>query len=303
MVPIRVQEVADADDVAAGNNESAIVTRQGELFTFAHNDLVLRREGLVGVIGVAYGSSDFLVAVLYDGGVMGRGNNRLGQLSGEDEPREFIEEFQRIVPELPAVRAVAAGFAHCVYLLTDGRIATMGWNADGQLGDGTQVRSARPIILPELRNVVSIGAGHDFSAAVTERGEVFTWGAGGQLGHGDRDRRLIPTAIVGVDDAVSVSCGQGHAAIVHREGGLSTFGGYPYEDYGELGHGDDIHVLYAPLRVPRIEDAVAVACGVDHTIVQHADNRVSTFGDGRFGQLGLGPGIVRTSVPQFVPGL
>jgi alpha-tubulin suppressor-like RCC1 family protein len=178
----------------------------------------------------------------------------------------------------------------------------MGWNREGQLGDGTRVNSSRPIILPQLKGVVSVGAGWNYSAAVTERGQVFTWGDGslGQLGNGAREpHQLMPLPIDGVNDAVSVSCGEHHTAIVHLDGGLSTFGG-SYNYHGELGHGDDIHFQLTPRRVRGIEKAVAAACGDNHTVVQHADDRVSTFGGGTRGQLGLGPGIVRTSVPRFV---
>ncbi len=44
-----------------------------------------------------------------------------------------------------------------------------------------------PVLLPSLKNVVSVAAGACYSAAVTDEGLLFTWGKGsyGRLGHGE----------------------------------------------------------------------------------------------------------------------
>jgi hypothetical protein len=280
-------------------NQTAVVTYDGSLYTLSHLRAMPQRvEGLNPVVGVACSMSNFTVAVLEDGNVWASGNNADGQIGPVDVGR-IIDEFLPI-GSLRGVIAVATGGGHSVFLFADGTVATMGWNCEGQLGNGGTHNSAEPIRL-DLQNVVSIGAGYTFSAAVTENGRVFTWGYGGfgRLGNGSNESQRQPRVIPGITDAVAVSCGDHHSAIVHRDGSLSTFGG-SQQLCPELGQGDGIRMQFTPRRVRGIEGAVAVACGGFHTIVRHEDGRVSTFGNGVYGQLGLGGGIRGTSVPQVV---
>jgi alpha-tubulin suppressor-like RCC1 family protein len=288
--PMQILGQPRARCVAARRNTTVIVSENGEVLIFG--DLITGRRtgvavpGFNEVIGVACGEN-FIVAITTHGTAIGAGMSGDGELG--------VESFDHVLPrQIPGVRnaiAVAAGGTHCIYLFNDGTIGTMGNNFDGQLGIGTRGDRFRNLVFPELYNVVSICAGGLSTAAVTADGRVATWGYGRarNLGHGDNnENQLIPRFIDGITDGWVVSYGVFHGAIVHRDGTVSTFGRGTSEDAdrrritGWLGQGpDDILV---PRKLIGITDAIAVSCGSHHTLIQHVDGSVTTFGAETGGQ-------------------
>ena len=68
------------------------------------------------------------------------------------------------------------------------------------------------------KQVIHIGCGASYSAAVTVTGELFTWGKGnyGRLGHGNTEDQNVPmlvTALKG-ERVVDVACGSGDAQTI-----------------------------------------------------------------------------------------
>ena len=101
--------------------------------------------------------------------------------------------------------------------------------------------------------------------------------------------------------SVMFVCGAAHSASLAADGTLRTWG---WGDRGQLGHGD-LSNLGTPqvvrffLRSPTL--AVRhVACGEDHTAVLTRLQQVYTWGDGRRGQLGLGPDALFVHTPSRV---
>jgi alpha-tubulin suppressor-like RCC1 family protein len=306
--PVQIRGLPPALSVAAGPLRTAIVTTNGQVLVCGiqllnelprYNPVPQIIPGLDDVIGVACGNN-FIVAIRRDGTAMGLGRSQEGQL-GVFEDQTALRQIEGIAD----ARAVAAGSNHCIYLFNDETVGTMGSNYFGQLGDGRRGRRSSDLVrLPELRGVVCISAGPTYCAVVTRDGRVATWGAG-NLGHdawGDEPR---PRFIKGINDAFAVSCGgHNHSAIVHQDGGVSTFGvgtdenDEEVERSGWLGHGDDVGEKIRPTRVEEITGAIAVSCGNNHTIVQHADGWVSTFGIPDNGRLGRLEG--RPDMPGFI---
>jgi E3 ubiquitin-protein ligase HERC2 len=70
----------------------------------------------------------------------------------------------------------------------------------GKLGHGSEENINIPCIIPTLEDVtiISISAGCEHSAAISEDGVLYTWGHGdgGRLGHGDSDPLSIPTPVL-----------------------------------------------------------------------------------------------------------
>jgi alpha-tubulin suppressor-like RCC1 family protein len=69
----------------------------------------------------------------------------------------------------------------------------LGYNEDGQLGDGTDTDSNTPVMVSDSggyvnsgSEIIAISAGGFHSMALASGGEVFTWGRNfyGQLGNG-----------------------------------------------------------------------------------------------------------------------
>ena len=82
--------------------------------------------------------------------------------------------------------SVAAGSQHTALLTGTGKLFTYGRNLEGQLGQGSRQSVKVPGLVGALAEdrVTLVGAGADFTLAVTHSGSVFAWGsnAAGQLG-------------------------------------------------------------------------------------------------------------------------
>ena len=139
-----------------------------------------------------------------------------------------------------------------------------------------------------------VAASFERTCVVRLDGGVSCWGRDGL-------RELLSTAIL--DDVTAVSIGDSsggslHACALQGDRTVSCWGpGY----WGQLGQGDD-HDHYLPVKVPGIDDAVALAAGAAHTCVAHSDGEVSCWGYGTEGQIGDGTRN-STSSPRRVQGL
>ncbi|CAI2296996.1 unnamed protein product [Caenorhabditis sp. 36 PRJEB53466] len=87
-----------------------------------------------------------------------------------------------------AVKSVACGENHTIFLTNDGKMWSVGRNADGQLGRGKRddkpSSSIYPVSLTSGCAIVQIDAGRAHSVALSDDGRVFAWGSNehGQLG-------------------------------------------------------------------------------------------------------------------------
>jgi alpha-tubulin suppressor-like RCC1 family protein len=290
--PSRVPGIINAVCVGAGAFHTAVVLSNGQVLTFGNNDYGQLGDnrfipssspclvkGITTAVGVVCGDS-FTIIVLSTGKTVAFGNNRHGQLDADQH--------------LPGVDSAAAGAYHCVYLLKTGEVCTSGSNTYGQLGSGDGLAS--------LSDIVCVDAGSLCSAAVRSDGKVATWGCGmyGKLGGHSEANEFTPKIVEGITDALSISIQDFHAAILHKDGGVSTIGKGSFRNHaGWLGHGTDIADKLKPHRIVGISDAIAVACGMFHTIIRHADGRVSTCGYG----LALGHPSDEVRVPTLIPGI
>lgn len=108
-------------------------------------------------------AGDFHSLVLRsDGTVWSWGKNTNGQLGRPTGADTFSSVASR-VPELPKVRAVAAGYDHSLALGEDGTVWSWGANDGGKLGRAGDSRV--PILVANLKNVVAIAAGSSCSCA------------------------------------------------------------------------------------------------------------------------------------------
>src|ERR1019366_6672371 len=92
---------------------------------------------------------------------------------------------------LNSVQAIMGCEFHNVALKNDGTVWAWGWNAYGQLGNGTTNDAWSPVQTgltanPPLTNVIKLGGRPYFTLAVKADGTVWAWGMNqyGQMGNG-----------------------------------------------------------------------------------------------------------------------
>ncbi len=153
---------------------------------------------------------------------------------------------------------------------------------------------------------VSVGAGWQFSCALTSAGAVACWGsnAHGQLGDGSGKDSAVPVLVAGLSSgAVALSVGYAHAcAVVGSDGGAG--GGsvvcWGANESGELGDGTSTD-RGAPVSVPGLGTVTAVAAGGAHSCAV-VGGAVSCWGSNAEGQLAAS-GASSSPTPLTVPGV
>jgi alpha-tubulin suppressor-like RCC1 family protein len=174
-----------------------------------------------------------------EGGVQCWGANDTGQLgNGKTTPSASPVQVSGLAG---GVKALAAGGApldrfrhggHTCALLTDGSVKCWGWNAQGQLGDGTNLDRLTPVTVGGLANVQDIAAGDEHTCALTGdiaggQGALRCWGANryGQLGVGTTTSYSTPVQVGGFTSGVrAVAAGGAHTCGVTAANRVKCWG-------------------------------------------------------------------------------
>jgi alpha-tubulin suppressor-like RCC1 family protein len=156
-----------------------------------------------------------------------------------------------------------------------------------------------------LDNVVSVGEGFDFGAAVTSAGALWTWGDNSDTGDlclGTTSAKSYSAKQVpGISNAVAVSGGGDHLLILLGDGKVMGCGS---NVYGQLGDGST-RSSSSPVAVKGIDDIVAISAGSNSSVALGSSGQVWTWGLNNLGQLGDGNTVnsdtpVRVSLPGRV---
>lgn len=238
------------------------------------------------------------------------GANSYGQLGlGYKSDEELLpKEVQLKGTDLKAEEIVAinAGAGHTLILDVNGFVYCCGWNSKGQLGLSDDTLKLTQIEILKEFKIVQISCGWDFSAAVSACGKQFVWGNNQytQLG---LSKSITCTGIpsrLQVSQKLAtafkqVSCGLRHTAMITKEGGLLVAG---TGAKGQLGLGDDFddNNYLSISRVPELNDVISTASGQHHTLALRENGTVLSWGENKFGQLGVDPNVANSFIPLEV---
>ena len=148
--------------------------------------------------------------------------------------------------------ALAAGNAHTCGLATGGTAYCWGYNAYGQLGDGTN--SANRLVPEPVsggRTYTALVASFDHTCGLATGGMAYCWGynAYGQLGAGTNyANRLVPVAVSGGKTFTSLMAGGLHTCGLTSGGTAYCWG---YNGQGQLGDGTNWNNRTTPVAVSR----------------------------------------------------
>ncbi|KAE8714300.1 Regulator of chromosome condensation (RCC1) family with FYVE zinc finger domain isoform 3 [Hibiscus syriacus] len=331
--PLECNVVLDVHHVACGVKHAALVTRQGEVFTWGEESGGRLGHG-VGkdviqpylVESLAVTSVDFVAcgefhtcAVTMAGELYtwGDGTHNAGLLGHGTDVSHWIPK--RISGPLEGlqVASVTCGPWHTALITSTGQLFTFGDGTFGVLGHGDRESVPYPREVESLSGLrtIAVGCGVWHTAAVVEvivsqssasvsSGKLFTWGDGdkNRLGHGDKEPRLKPTCVPALIDYNfhKVACGHSLTVGLTTSGQVFTMGSTVY---GQLG------IPYADGKIPSLvedklsgECAEEIACGAYHVAVLTSSNEVYTWGKGANGRLGHGD-VEDRKTPTLVEGL
>ncbi len=188
------------------------------------------------------------------------------------------------------VTKVAAGGTNSLFLKSDGSLWAMGYNAYGQLGDGTYSNTNRPKQIV-ASGVTAIAAGEAHSLFLKSDGSLWAMGANvyGQLGDGTYNNTNRPEQIV-AGGVTAIAGGSFHSLFLKSDGSLWAMGA---NVYGQLGDG-----TYNNTNRPEqivASNVTAIAAGGVHSLFLKSDGSLWAMGANVYGQ--LGDGTYSTTAP------
>lgn len=210
------------------------------------------------------------------------------------------------VSNLSGSIGVAEGADQTVALKSDGTVWDWGYNAFGQLGNGTVANSSVPVQVSGLSAATAIASGGDFSMALKSDGTVWAWGynASGQLGDGNTINSSVPVQVSGLTGVTAIATGVYSAYALKSDGTVWAWG---YNQDGELGNGGSGGKSTTPVQVSGLTGvtavtAVATGSNNEHGMALKSDGTVWAWGNGLSGQLGNGT-TTSSTIPVEVSGL
>ena len=158
---------------------------------------------------------------------------------------------------LPAgsVKALTSSWMGSGALMSNGSYYDWGYNAAGQLGNGTTTKSAVPVLVPLPGPVAQASMGGSTAAngqtvVLLTNGQVWTWGNGtfGQMGNGTTQSSSTPVQVLPHGGAgwVFVNSGGSASYAIDATGTLWSWG---RNDVGQLGTGRKPKTTATPLHV------------------------------------------------------
>ncbi|XP_069922646.1 X-linked retinitis pigmentosa GTPase regulator isoform X11 [Oryctolagus cuniculus] len=303
--------------LSCGDEHTAVVTGNNKLYMFGSNNwgqlglgskTTINKPTCVKALKpekvkyVACGRNHTLVST-EEGNVYATGGNNDGQLGlGDTEGRNTFYPISFFTSQ-HKIKQLSAGSNTSAALTENGELFMWGDNSEGQIGLKNVTNVCVPHQVTIGKPISWISCGYYHSAFVTMDGELYTFGEceNGKLGLPEEllINHKTPQLVTRIPEKViQVACGGGHTVVL-TETIVYTFG---LGQFGQLGLGTFIFETSEPKAIEYIKDhkISSISCGENHTALITELGRMYTFGDGRYGKLGLG---LENFTNQFVPTL
>ncbi|CAH2052952.1 unnamed protein product [Thlaspi arvense] len=316
--PLESNVVLDVHQIVCGVRHVALVTRQGEVFTWGEEaggrlghgiQVDISRPKLVEFLALT--NIDFVACGEYHTCVVstsgdlfswGDGIHNVGLLGHGSDISHWIPKRVSGPLEGLQVLSVACGTWHSALATANGKLFTFGDGAFGVLGHGNRESVSYPKEVQSLNGLktVKVACSVWHTAAIVEvmsqtgtsmsSRKLFTWGDGdkNRLGHGNKETYLLPTCISSLIDYNfhQIACGHTFTVALTTSGHVFTMGG---TSHGQLGNSISDGKLPCLVQDRLVGEFVEeIACGDHHVAVLTSRSEVFTWGKGANGRLGHG---------------
>ncbi|KAL2330613.1 hypothetical protein Fmac_018194 [Flemingia macrophylla] len=330
--PLESSVVLDVQQIASGVRHIALVTRQGEVFTWGEehggrlghgNDKDFGRPHLVEFLAVT--NMDFVacgenhtcaVSTSDDLFSWGDGSYNVGLLGHGTDVSHWIPKRVSGPLEGLQVISIACGTWHSALATSNGKLFTFGDGTFGVLGHGNRESVAYPKevqLLSGLKTIkVACGVWH--TAAIVEvtfqsgssvsSRKLFTWGDGDKyrLGHGNKETYLQPTCVSTLIEYNfhQIACGHTMTVALTTSGHMFTMGNTEYGQLGNPSADGKVPILVQDKLVGEFVEEIS--CGSHHVAALTSRSELYTWGRGANGRLGHGD-IEDRKTPKLVESL
>ncbi|XP_064418774.1 probable E3 ubiquitin-protein ligase HERC4 isoform X2 [Latimeria chalumnae] len=178
----------------------------------------------------------------------------------------------------------------------------------GQLGlggiDEEVVLEPRNCEFFQSKRIHDIGCGRRHTVFVPDDGTVYTCGCNdlGQLGHEKARKKPEQVGALDAQTVVAVSCGEAHTLALNDKGQVFAWG---LSTDGQLGLPGTDECIRVPRTIKSLSEVqiVQVACGHYHSLALSKGSQIYTWGQNKYGQLGLGHEYKSQTSPQLIKSL
>ncbi|XP_006125334.2 putative E3 ubiquitin-protein ligase HERC4 isoform X1 [Pelodiscus sinensis] len=154
------------------------------------------------------------------------------------------------------------------------------------------------------KRVRDVGCGLRHTVFVLDDGTVYTCGCNdlGQLGHEKARKRPEHVGALDAQNIVAVSCGEAHTLALNDKGQVYSWG---LATDGQLGLPGTEECIRIPRNIKSLSDIqiMQVACGYCHSLALSKGSEVFSWGQNKYGQLGIGYEFKKQSSPQLIKSL
>ena len=245
-----------------------------------------------GIVQVVAGQWHVL-AVGHDGAVYSWGVGHQGRLGHGTPTQEFRPRRIDALKEIVVTQAACGSFHSCI-LADDGRVFVFGDNACGQCGLVGQPFYLSPTLIPLLCPGIGVMCGREHTTILLSDGDVMVCGSSvaNATGLGVGSKIMSPQRILTNFLSLGISCGVNHGFAMGLPRSLELV------PLGLLHSGPASKITSMTLK----DGLLTAALGASFSVVVNRNGESFSFGNGDWGQLGVGsPASIPDRTPENVP--
>jgi len=192
---------------------------------------------------------------------------------------------------------------HSMGIKTDGTLWGWGYNAAGQIGNGTTVNVNTPTQIGTATDWEDVSCGGAQTIAKKTNGTIWAWGQNinGELGDGTFINKNSPVQIGTATNWSKISAGERHSVALKMDGTIWAWG---FNQNGQVGDGTNTN-KNTPTQVGTANNWLSIHSGAYITFAFKTDGSLWAWGNNGVGSYGNGNNTGDSNIPLQVanPGI